>query len=238
MIIQYETQKNDFYLEFQPIIHVFPKGRYEMTYFEVLLRSRHSHRYPEDLVDFYITCEERNHLLVDWYASQLMTLCEKYPQYTFNYNIHPQQLIYASTWRYLDQLKGFSKQIHIEITERLVPVDFAVEGVSFKMETFIQKIQGLGYKVSIDDVSTGQNTLELVMNNIDYISSLKFSLLSFNNLEVETLELFLDAWQSLTQKHDIKLIVEGVESQEDSQKLFERGIVWQQGYYWAKSVDL
>ncbi|MBZ6527524.1 EAL domain-containing protein [Aerococcaceae bacterium DSM 111021] len=238
MIIQYETQKNDFYLEFQPIIHVLPEGKYDMTHFEVLLRSRQNHRYPEDLLDFYISCEERNHLLVDWYAGQLMVLCEKYPQYTFNYNIHPQQFIYESTWRYLDQLKDYSKQIHIEITEKLVPVDFAVEGVSFKMETFIQKIHGLSYKVSIDDVATGQNTLELVMNNIDCISSLKLSLLSFNNLDVETLGLFLDAWQSLAQKHGIKFIVEGVESQEASEKLFERGIVWQQGYYWAKSVEL
>lgn len=235
---QYETQENDFYLDFQPIVHVLAEGKCDMTHFEVLLRSRQDHRYPEDLLNFYITSEDKNHLLVDWYASQLIAFCEKYPLYVFNYNIHPQQFVYESTWRYLDQLKDYSKQIHIEITEKLVPVDFAVEGVSFKMETHIRKVHDLGYTVSIDDVATGQNTLELVMNNIDCISSLKFSLRAFNHLELEILGLFLEAWQSLAQKHDIKFIVEGVESQEDSQKLFERGIVWQQGYFWAKSVDL
>lgn len=46
----------------------------------------------------------------------------KYPQYVFNYNIHPQQFIFKSTWLYLNELKPFANQIHIEITEKNINV--------------------------------------------------------------------------------------------------------------------
>ena len=106
------------------------------------------------------------------------------------------------------------------------------------MISYIEEIHSLGYKVSIDDVATGQDTLELVLKNIDSISSLKFPLRAFKELDLDILLLFLDSWHGLAKRYGKTFIVEGVENERVAKKLYDRGIVWQQGYYWGKSVEL
>lgn len=120
---QYDTQMKDFYLIYQPIIHILSKCEYEMTHFEILLRTCNGDCYPEELINTYIKSEECNKIFLKWYAEQVTKLCQKYPHYIFNLNLHPEQLIHPSTECFLHTLKPFRQQLYLEITEKSVSED-------------------------------------------------------------------------------------------------------------------
>lgn len=230
--------KNELYLVFQPIMHIISDDKQEMTEFEVLLRSKKTHRYPMDMMDEFILFEEKNKELLDWYEEELIYFCQKYPTYTFNFNIHPQQFFHQSTWNFLIRLKKFSKQINIELTEKPIVTEASQTSIQYYMERYTSQIRSLGYKICFDDIGSGQNSLELISRNIEAITCLKFSLQAFKQTDMKILRQFLIAWQQLACKYHIRLVVEGIEDREVSKELFNQGIHWQQGYYWAKAVDL
>lgn len=238
MDIRTHSLKNELYLVFQPIIHIVSEEKSEMTEFEVLLRSKNTHRYPKDMMDMFILFEDKNKELLDWYEEELIHFCQKYPTYTFNFNIHPQQFLHPSTWGFLKRLKKSSHQINIELTEKPIVTDIDEAVHQCCMQQYIRQIKALGYKISFDDIGCGQNTLDLVSGNIDAVSCLKFSLQSFKKADKMTVQLFLKAWHHLALTHQIRMVVEGIEDRVVSKELFKQGIHWQQGYYWAKTVNL
>lgn len=230
--------REDLYLVFQPIIRLKAKGRKEITEFEVLLRSKATGAYPGELMDQYTATEVLNKLLLTWYSEELICHCQKHPNYVFNVNIHPQQFLHPSTWDFLKEMKDYARQINIEMTERPFFMDSNRTHPINYVSTIIRKMHSLGYKVSFDDVGSGLNSLDLVARNIDQVDCLKFSLHSFRYVDKKTIDLFLIAWHHLAESHNVKIVVEGVEDAAMSEKLYDLGIDWQQGYYWAKTVNL
>lgn len=230
--------KGDLYLVFQPIINLKCRKFSENTEFEVLLRSKSAGGYPGELMDKYIEIEVLNKYLLTWYLSEMVFYCQKHPNYIFNVNIHPQQFLHTSTWEFLTALKEYAKQVNIEITEKPFSVEeirqFPIDHIS----SFIKGVKSLGFKVSFDDVGSGQNSLEMVAKNIEQVDCLKFSLHTFRFMEQETVAMFLRAWHQLAHDNNIRIVVEGIEDETMSQFLFEKGIHLQQGYYWAKAVAL
>lgn len=232
---EYETQLESFYLIFQPIIHILSNSEYEMTCFEILLRTREGDCYPEKLINTYIKSEESNKIFLEWYADQVTKLCQKYPHYLFNLNLHPEQFLLPSTKIFLHALKPFARRICIEITEKSFSEDALNEA---KLSELLEFITTLGYKISLDDVGTGRNTLELVSRNIQAIASIKFSLIPFSDTEHLTLKRCIEKWLLLADTNHVCFVVEGIESRKIAECLYELGIIWQQGYYWGKSVEL
>ena len=234
----YSSIREDLYLVFQPIIQLISKDRKEITEFEVLLRSKTTGAYPGNLMDQFITSEELNKHFLSWYLEEMEVHCQRYPDYVFNVNIHPQQFLHSSTWCFLKKLREYTHQVNIEITEKHICSDDYQLIPHQCIGTFIKELRLLGYKVGFDDVGSGSNSFEMVSKNIDHIDCLKFSLHSFRYVNKETVDLFLRAWHHLANSHDVKIVVEGVEDAAMSEKLFARGIHWQQGYYWAKTASL
>lgn len=235
MYDEHETQIESFYLIFQPIIHILSNSEYEMARFEILLRSREDDCYPEKLINTYIKSEESNKIFLEWYADQVTKLCQKYPNYIFNLNLHPEQFLLPSTENFLHALKPFARQIYIEITEK----SFSEDGLNeAKLSELLEFITTLGYKISLDDVGTGRNTVEIVSRNIQAIASIKFSLIPFSDSEHLALKRCIEKWLLLADANQVCFVAEGIESRKVAECLYKLGIIWQQGYYWGKSVEL
>ena len=119
----YSSIREDLYLVFQPIIQLISKDRKEITEFEVLLRSKTTGAYPGNLMDQFITSEELNKHFLSWYLEEMEVHCQRYPDYVFNVNIHPQQFLHSSTWCFLKKLREYTHQVNIEITEKHICSD-------------------------------------------------------------------------------------------------------------------
>lgn len=239
MYRQLASLEQDLYLVYQPIVHRLSKERHDMTEFEVLLRSRRDDRYPAEFMDFLLASEARNSQLMTWYSGQMQRVLRKHPTYRFSLNIHPQQLSLPSTWVFLESLVEWTKHIQIEVTEK--PYLASCESVEADRPSLCQSLQAikqLGFSLSFDDVGSGLNTLEVISKNIEAVSTLKFSIFNFRHIAPELLKHFIIAWHIYADHYQIRLIVEGVETERMADYLLANGIEWQQGYYWAKQVAL
>lgn len=235
---QLASLKNDLYLVYQPIVHRITTRETEMTEYEVLLRTKRNHRYPGDFMDFLISSENRNRQLMEWYSEEMIRILHKQPTYRFAINIHPQQLTHLSTWEFLERLSEWKDRLQIEMTEK--PFLQSCEGPSdeHSLCSQMEAIQKLGYRISLDDVGSGINTLELVAGRMRDVTTLKFSIHNFRRISPDVLKHFIIAWRIFADNYGLRIIVEGVENQTVSDYLFANGIEWQQGYYWGEKIDL
>ncbi len=92
---------DNFYLLCQPIMQVESLSQQEMNGYEVLLRSEKNNRFPQQEFSAMIQSESGNQQLMEWYAQELRRLCQEKPKTRFSVNIHPQQLLWQSTWTFL-----------------------------------------------------------------------------------------------------------------------------------------
>ncbi|GAJ27134.1 hypothetical protein JCM15457_2101 [Liquorilactobacillus sucicola DSM 21376 = JCM 15457] len=222
----------DFYLVFQPIFKICPAGSPKIVDYEILLRAA-DHRFPKDRFQNIIKNEKQNGIFLTWFAEEVVELALRFPQKRFDINIEPQQLFYQSTWDFFSKLSLYSDQFIIEITER-APLYFEYSSKNaIILESSLSKIKSLGYKVALDDVGSGQNSLGEVVKNYQNIDRLKFSMVCFNNMD-DQLELnFLKSWIKLSKEYELEIVVEGIETKEMSGKLLEDSCYClQQGFYW------
>lgn len=233
-----ETIIQSFYLVFQPIMEVLSETESDLYAYEVLLRSRETGRFPNDLFSEFIEEESSNQLLMNWYEQELKHYLPRYPDVHFDFNIHPQQLVHASTWQFLKNMQPFNKQLKVELTEHVPIFKHGHHSNDYNLNYSIKRIAGMGYDIAIDDIGSGQNTLDLVLENSDFISCCKFSLLPFRKLDLKMILNFLEAWFQVAQKQKFTFIVEGVDSSFVKNTLLENNIRLQQGFYWSKGDHL
>ena len=107
-------------------------------------------------------------------------------------NIDPRQFLYQSTWDFLDKMVEYNQQITIEITERVSQELNLKKGL---IDT-VKHIKDLGYRVALDDISSGQYSFKVVQENIKGIDRVKLSLLIFNDdsTDSKTKNLFIMSW--------------------------------------------
>ena len=166
---------DNFYLLCQPIMQVESLSQQEVNGYEVLLRSEKNNRFPQQEFSAMIQSESGNQQLMEWYAHELRRLCQKKSETRFSVNIHPQQLMWQSTWTFFEGMTAHKEQLQIELTEH--PVKGQHD--SFDLSTALAKIKAYGYVIAVDDIGCGQNTLSLVFANLENVDCLKFSLLPF-----------------------------------------------------------
>lgn len=92
------------YLLCQPIMQVESLSQQELNGYEVLLRSEKNNRFPQQEFSTMIQTESGNQQLMEWYAKELRRLCQKKPETRFSVNIHPQQLLWQSTWSFFETM--------------------------------------------------------------------------------------------------------------------------------------
>ena len=204
--------------------------------YEVLLRSKKQPGFPEKTFLWFIEEEQRNSELLAYYSKELKKIIAATSNIKLALNLHPKQLQHQSTWLFLDTIVSMKENISIELTEHYCTFDPA-EGADM-LQTYISKLKTKDFSLAIDDIGSGQNNFEKKKKNIQNIHTIKVSLLNFRNLNEEVTFHFLNSWLTLSNHYNLKLIVEGVESESISNKLKNLGMVYQQGYYHGKGQVL
>ncbi|WP_106449782.1 EAL domain-containing protein [Trichococcus alkaliphilus] len=231
-----ETQEllDDLYIVCQPIM--LCSNTNIIDGYEVLLRSKQQRRFPEKTFMWFIEEEQRNSKLMAYYSRELAKIMDIHSNTKLSLNLHPKQLQHPSTWDFLDTISSMKRNVSIELTEHYCEFDRPDREDYF--QNYILKLKKKGFSVAIDDVGSGQNNFELVTRNIPNITTIKFSLLKFRDLNEQVLFNFLNSWLSLSQQYHLKLIIEGIECEVVSNTLKNLGMVYQQGYYHGKGQVL
>lgn len=230
-----EEKKSNLYFVFQPIIKTKSSQEHVVSSHEVLLRSKGFNSFPNDIFMEFIAQEDTNELLLEGYTEMIHDYMQKFRQTELSLNLHQQQLMYDSTWHFLESIQDHASRITIEFTEFL-PKLHVEEGQTIRC--WMGRIKQMGFKISLDDVSCGLNSMQFVVDHIDLITTIKFSLLPFQMLKINTILQFLKGWIGIANQYQLNLIVEAVEDEELANLLHKMGVGYQQGYYWGRGIAL
>lgn len=137
--------------------------------------------------------------------------------------------------------KGFTKEFlnkyHInlgnvvfEITEKSAAADIA------SFSKLIRNYKDQGYKIAIDDAGSGYSGLKLITDIHPHFIKLDMNLI--RNIDKEGIKFALiKTFYEFCLVTDIKLIAEGIETENELNALIDIGIEYGQGYYIQKPSD-
>ena len=132
--------------------------------------------------------------------------------------------------QFAERVKEKQFVITLELTERSLIKDGA--GVACKLNQLRQS----GMKVAIDDFGTGNCSLSYLQTfSLDYLKIDRGFINAIESLEGETP--VLDAIINLSHKLQLEVLGEGVETALQFHYLQQRGVVFIQGYYYARPMD-
>ena len=220
-------------LAFQPMVEVTTSG-HTIKAHEILLRYRDGVFFPFQIFEELIASEESCNLLNQWYEQQISDCLETYPDTCFSLNIDFQQLLYPSTWDFLKSVSQYKQHLGIELTEFYQVTNSEHRALFLKAMNYIQD---LGMKIAFDDVGNGQHSIVFVTENIQFVKSCKLSLLHFKHLEAETTALIIELWIKIAKEFNVHLVIEGVEDEAAAKMLCDKGVKYQQGFYWAEPIS-
>ncbi|WP_336756806.1 EAL domain-containing protein [Pantoea sp. USHLN298] len=131
---------------------------------------------------------------------------------------------------FAERVKEKQFVITLELTERSLIKDG--EGVARKLD----QLRQFGMKVAIDDFGTGHCSLSYLQTfALDYLKIDRGFINAIESLEGETP--VLDAIINLSHKLQLQVLGEGVETALQFRYLQQRGVVFIQGYYYARPMD-
>lgn len=225
-------------LYYQPKIDVFAN---EIVGYEILLRNKdHPPYYPAAKMEkIYHNREKHSHFLV-WLKKELTRVLQEYPSNSLSVNFSPRQLLYPETKQFFSEMRKFCDQLIVEITEDPILLDITEEisgkSIEDSVIAALAFIKELGYNISLDDVGTGQNSFERALEYVPYLNQIKFSIVKClkHNASLEMIDYFLKAWHQFARENHLEIVIEGIEDQETSKMLVEKGMLLQQGYYFGK----
>jgi len=122
-----------------------------------------------------------------------------------------------------------AEHLTIEITESIFSND---------KETIlrsIKRLQTMGVKVSIDDFGTEYSSLSVIQNLAANTIKIDRSFVSMLNTSGMAI---IEAVKQMAVKLNYTVVAEGVETQEQAEKLSALGIEMLQGYYFARPLEL
>ncbi len=129
------------------------------------------------------------------------------------------------------QLQLFPTKVVVELTEEKGPKKYSDAFLIPHLRKFMEH----GMQISLDDVGTDDNSLEAIRCFLPMASELKFALQNFNSQnEDPDLQKKLIMWQGISQEYGQRLILEGIEDDEDAKMSSDLGINLRQGYYYGK----
>jgi sensor c-di-GMP phosphodiesterase-like protein len=132
--------------------------------------------------------------------------------------------------QFAERIKDKQFLITLELTERSLIKDGAE--VARKLE----QLRGCGMKVAIDDFGTGHCSLSYLQTfTIDYLKIDRGFINAIESLEGRTP--VLDAIIQLSHELELEVLGEGVETALQFSYLQRRGVVFIQGYYYARPMD-
>lgn len=229
-------KNDDFEVFYQPIINL---KTLQIKKCEALIRWKHPERGYVSPVEFIPILEdtqmikEVGEIVFKKSAVQAKKWRNKLHQdFQISVNTSPVQFRSRSTlsWsKYLDNLQLNISAICIEITESML-----MEGYD-NITSHLSGLRNSGFQISLDDFGTGYSSLSYLKKfDIDF---LKIDKSFVNNLKQGSSDMVLcEAIIMMAHKLGLRVIAEGVETEEQQILLTEAGCDFGQGYLFSKPV--
>ena len=237
-------KNKQFHILYQPIIDL-ATGKIQKA--EALIRWQHPSKGLISPAEFIPIAEDTG-LIVDignWVfqeAANQVALWRKslHPDFQISINKSPVQFYNATSskenthvnWvHYLEQLGLPGQSITVEITERLL-LD-----TSNTIRSQLLEFRDAGMQVSLDDFGTGYSSMSYLKKfDIDYI---KIDQSFVQNLDVQSDDLALcEAIIVMAHKLNLKVVAEGVETQQQLDLLNAAGCDFGQGYFFSRPIPV
>ena len=229
---------NEFFVTYQPIVNLQTGKTYKA---EALVRWQHPERGVVGPLEFSALAEETGLILEisDIVFKQVLhdvTQWRETLSFNFQVSINTSPIQYKNKGgnikQWIEQLSTSENNINtvvLEITENLLMEN--KKGVSDVLE--LVKLSGI--PISIDDFGTGYSSLAYLKNyETDYI---KIDKSFVQKMTQGSKDLALcEAMVVMANKLNIKVIAEGIETQEQQELLTKIGCEYGQGYYFSKPV--
>ncbi len=136
---------------------------------------------------------------------------------------------------YFDNLEKIRKKydvnpgyIEIEITEGMYSRD------NEAIEKFIDMLHHVGYKVSMDDFGSGNSNIS-TLSQLTF-DTIKFDKGFFNDIDNEKEKMIIDTMTKLVKGMNMKVVCEGIETEEYVKYLTKIGADYIQGYFFDKPI--
>jgi len=118
---------------------------------------------------------------------------------------------------------------HIEVTENI-----AIQNPEVSIDV-LNQLKNLGLRLSIDDFGTGYSSLSYL--RLLPIHFLKIDRSFIQNLPFDSITVsILEAILTMAHSMELKVVAEGVETEEQAKLLAKKGCDFMQGYYFSKAV--
>ena len=234
--LNHALAQDEFVLYYQPKVRLTDGKIFGV---EALVRWQHL---EEGLLapDMFINIIEQSaivHEFTRYIFKQAIAQCKSWMQQDIRLsvavNISPYNLMDPKLIPFLQKQLDFyqvpAELIEIELTESATMV-----GIETTQKVF-NELKGMGVQLSIDDFGTGMSSLAYIKKlNVDYI---KIDRSFITNIVTDTKdEAIIMSVLVLCQKLKREVIIEGVETKEQKEKLISLGCKFAQGYYFSKPV--
>lgn len=227
-------EKKELYPVFQPIVDL---KTMELNGFETLLRWNHPIYYKES-IQTIITIAENNSQIIEIgryilneAIMELKRLNQKYPELILALNVSALQLRDTNFITFLkNRIKIIGvkpENLCIELTESI-----AMDDVEVKLMD-LHQIKAIGCRIAIDDFGTGYSSLSYLSRfPIDHIKIDKSFIQKMMN--DESTRQLVSSMIILAHNLKLKVVAEGVETEEQVEVLKAYGCDLIQGYYISK----
>jgi len=230
-------RENQMRLHFQPKVRVCDNQVYG---FESLLRWEHPDLGFVPPGEFMPIAETSNVIypLTVWVLEETVKQCAQWVQLGYKIsvamNLSARNLlddrIVSELRRVLREYQLSGEHLEMEITESMIMSD------PQRSELALERISALGVKLSVDDFGTGYSSLAYLKRLP--VQSLKIdSAFVQGMLQDEHDEIIVHSTIQLAHNLGLKVVAEGVESEDIYRRLSELGCDSAQGYYIARPMD-
>lgn len=197
--------------------------------YELLLRSKETQAFPASLFELITSQENANQIFLEWLLDNLIVQLQTDSKQMISINLDPLQLKYPSTLQSLKKVLPYKNRLIIELTEQVPKTPFCQTN---DLLPNLKILHEQGFKLALDDLGSGENNLQFLLNNIVYFKRIKLSLLKFRHLDQRSLAALLDFWSIFAQQHHLELVIEGIDSAQKSKFANNKQIYLQQGFRW------